>query len=165
MNNFDPTNQSSVADFIVKNLARHELMALATTNTDGSPWVVCVNLSYDKELNLYWKSAVASEHSKHLVKNPSASICIFSHDQVIGDFGFYCNAIVHVVSDEAELQHAIDVKYKQKNLPIPPIADFLGDSTRRMYCAVITEAWINDDRHIKASVDLKVLKEHTSKTA
>jgi general stress protein 26 len=158
MSNFDVNNQESIADFVLSNLARHDLMAIATVDTDGKPWVVCVNLSYDNDLNIYWKSAKNSEHSKNVKENEDVGICIFSHSEEVGDFGFYLKAKAREVVDSAELSHAIDVKYQQKGLEVPKPSDFLDPSTRAMYCAVVSEAWINDDRHTKTPVDLSVLR-------
>ncbi len=157
MTNFDPSNQTKIVDFIRKSLPRHNLMALATINPDGSPWVVCVNLTYDDEMNIYWKSSVSTVHSKNIARNNKVSICVFSHTSGHGDFGFYCNATARVITDHDEIMHILDVKYSQKNLPVPPVSDFLGESRLRLYCATLSECWINDDRHIKAPVDLSVL--------
>ena len=158
MSNFDQSNQVSVSKFILDNLGRHSLMAIATVDNQNLPWVVCVNLSYDNNLNIYWKSATAANHSKNISYNQNVSICIFSHSSEVGDFGFYCKSYAHEVLSEDELKLAIDVKYTKKGLPTPPASDFLDSSNRRMYCAVITEAWINDDRHMKTLVDLDELR-------
>jgi hypothetical protein len=158
MDHFELDNQESIASFILANLKRHDLMAIATVDTVGKPWVVCVNLSYDTDLNIYWKSAKGSEHSKNITENEDVGICIFSHNDEVGDFGFYLKAKVHEVVDGDELAHAIKVKYEQKGLEVPPASDFLEPSSRAMYCAVVSEAWINDDRHTKTPVDLSILR-------
>ncbi len=79
MPNFDQNDQASVSKFILENLARHELMAIATVDGQTLPWVVCVNLTYDNNLNIYWKSAISANHSQNIAGNQNVSICIFSH--------------------------------------------------------------------------------------
>lgn len=158
MTNFDPNNQRDIAGFVSRCIARHNLIALATTNQDGTPWVVCVNLTMDNNLNFIWRSDKNAEHSQNIAKNSAVSICVFSQLPDIGDFGFYSQATAREISDHNKLVNAIDVKYQQKGLPVPPISDFVGESNLRLYSAQVTSAWVNDDQHIKTKIDLDVIK-------
>jgi hypothetical protein len=158
MTNFTTTNPQEVIDFVFANLPSHDLMAIATTNSDGSPWVVCVNLSYDKKLNIIWKSARNAEHSKNIATNNQVSICVFSKLEGIGDFGFYSQGTAYEISDIDELNDAIKVKYEQKELPVPPIIDFQGDAPVRLYKATLSKVWVTDDRHLKIPVNLDLLR-------
>ncbi len=160
MTGFDLNNQKSIANFIIQNLPRHQLMALATVDTSNIPWVVCVGLSHDSQMNIIWKSDRKSEHSKNISRNPEVSICIFSHEKEIGDFGFYIKAIAHEITDEEELISALKARYAKKGIPSPPHTDFLGNSSSRIYSAQIREAWVTDDRHLKISVNLDDLKNY-----
>lgn len=156
MANFSKNSQKNIARFVLRNLPRHKLFVLGTIDPLGRPWVVCLNLSYDKDINIIWKSLKNTEHSKHIRKNPNVSICIFSHDEKIGDFGFYTKAIAKEVTDKKELKHYLKVRYAGKE--VPDTKEYLGKSPVRIYVAKVKQAWINDDRHIKAIVDMKVLR-------
>jgi hypothetical protein len=159
MSNYEENDQQSVANFILSNLSRHKQFALSTVDEHNRPWVVCVHSAYDNEINFIWKSAKVSEHSKNISVNPNVAICVFSKTDDIGDFGYYCRAVAHEVSDREELEILLDVRYAQKGKPTPIPEDVLGDSLTRIYYAVVEEAWVNDDRHLKLPVDLAVLKE------
>lgn len=157
MAHYDDTDQNSIAKFILTNLPRHKQLALATADDSGQPWVVCVNLAFDNQVNFMWRSRTDTEHSKYLRARPSVSICVFSETSHVGDFGYYCKAIAREVNDEAELSRLLAIRYKGR--PVPPPADFLGDSPDRLYYAKVTAAWVNDDRHAKNPVDLAVLQQ------
>lgn len=158
--NYDENDQESIAKFILDNLPRHKQFALATINSDGSPWVVCVNLAYDDQVNFIWRSLKSTEHSKNVNARPYVSMCVFSEIPEVGDFGYYCKAVAHEVNDEEELKRLLAVRYAGKEAP--PTSEFLGDAPGRLYYTKVTEAYINDDRHIKTRVDLKVLKRNAS---
>lgn len=156
MANYDENNQESIAKFILDNLGRHGHFALATVGEDGKPWVVCVNLAVDDQVNFIWRSLTDTEHSKNVNSRPDVSVCVFSKTPETGDFGYYCKAVAHEVNNEEELKRLLAFRYAGKE--VPPTSEFLGDAPGRIYYAKVTEAYINDDRHIKSKVDLEVLK-------
>ena len=158
MSNYDEHNQATIAKFVLENLPSHKQCALATTGGNGAPWVVCVNLTYDKQLHFIWKSRTDALHSQYLRERPAVSICVFSENEMRGDFGFYATATAHEVTDSAELEHLIDIRFTQKGKPAPAPNELLGDSPMRLYVAELHEAWINDDQHIKSPVDLDFLR-------
>jgi len=162
MFHFDEKDQQSIANFILDNLPRHRQLTLGSVDSSGQPWVVCVNLAYDEDLNLIWKSLEASEHSKNVRADSRVSICIFSQTTNHGDFGFYTKAVAHEVAAEDELRRCLEARSK-KGEPLPDLAKFLPPSTVRLYCAEIKEAWIIDDRHLKTQVDLTVLRTEAKK--
>lgn len=163
MGNFDENNQISVADFILSNLPTHKQFALSTIDDNNNPWVVCVNLSFDSSVNFIWKSEKSTEHSKYILHKPSVAICVFSDTEEVGGFGYYCKAIAHEVTDKNELNRLLDIRFAKKGKPVPPIYNFLGESPTRIYYADVKEAWVNDNRHLKVSVDLNVLKDCAKK--
>lgn len=162
MGNFDETNQESIAQFVISQLQHHILFALGTINSEGHPWVVCLNLYFDPQGKIYWKSQRSTEHSKNIQRNPHVSVCVFSRTEERGDFGFYSYALAHEVDEEAELQKYFDLRYTKKGEEAPDSSAFLGESANRVYCAELTEAWVNDERHIKQLVDLDTLRKATS---
>jgi len=58
---------------------------------------------------------------------------------------------------DTELAQLIDIRFAKKGKVNPPINTFLGDAPDRIYCAELSEAWVNDDSHRKTSVDLAFL--------
>lgn len=159
MSHFDHTKQSAIANFVLENLPLHKQFALGTIDENKHPWVVCLNVAIDNEINIIWKSKIDTEHSKHIPRAPNVAICIFSESEKVGDFGFYAKALAHEVLDINELQRCLEVRYASKGKVIPPVTDFMPGAMYRMYSAKISEAWVNDDRHLKIKIDLQVLRE------
>lgn len=158
MGTFEESSQEGIAKFILENLPRHRQFALGTVDEAGRPWVVCIGLTYDDQLNVIWKSRTDAEHSKHILKNPNVSMCIFSRTEENGEFGFYTRAIAREISDKEELTTCLDWKYAKKGREVPPASSLLSESQYRIYLAEIKEAWVTDDRHLKIGVDLVVLR-------
>lgn len=158
MSNYDEHDQATIAAFILENLPGHKQFALATADDEGTPWVVGINLTYDKDLRIIWLSRRDALHSRHLVKRPAVSICIFSENETRGDFGLYAYASAREVNDETEVARLIDMRFTQKDKPAPAPSELLGDSPVRLYVAELQKAWINDDSHVKRPVDLAVLR-------
>ncbi len=156
MSNFNENDPKSVASFVLDNLPRHKQFALATVDSEGAPWCVCLNLSYDSDVNIIWKSLKDTQHSEHIKKNPQVSITVFSETEDVGDFGFYTKAVAHEVVDTNELKRLLEVRFRGKT--VPPVEDFLDESPLRIYVATIEAAWVNDDRHNKSEVDLLTLR-------
>ena len=161
MGNFDETNQESIAHFVISHMQQHSLLALGTVNSEGYPWLVCLNLYFDPHGTIYWKSQKSAEHSKNIERNPHVSICVFSRAKETGDFGFYSYALAHEMKED-ELHNYMDLRYTKNGEEAPDSSIFLGESTNRVYCAQLTEAWVNDERHIKQRVDLDTLRKAAS---
>lgn len=155
----DLNNQREIAEFIRDHVDEHKQFALATVGQDGQPWLVCLNLAYDEQFNIIWKSEKDTVHSQHVRANPSAAICIFSEDTERGDFGLYAKAQAQEISDEQELKRLLQIRFGRKGKPVPPIGSFIDDATSRIYYAQIKEMYFNDNRHLKTKVDLEVLRQ------
>ncbi len=151
-----------IADYVLEHLHRHHLVALATTDENGQPRAVCVNLSVDDQANIVWKSAVDTVHSMHIKERPSIGICVFSRTTEEGEFGFYAKARAREVTDSAELTRCLNARFAQRGKPVPPHSEFQSDAPYRIYIAELTEAWINNEEHAKVVVDLDVLKERAA---
>lgn len=163
MGNYNPNDQQSVAEFILANLQAHKQFALGTTDETGRAWVVCLNLTLDKHLNFIWQSMRDAEHSKHVRRQPSVAICVFSETAERGDFGFYGRATARELTDPDELAAAIEARYNAKGLAAPPRTDFNLAAPARLYRAELQEAWITDDQHLKTAVDLTILRARAQK--
>ncbi|MDB5259454.1 MAG: pyridoxamine 5-phosphate oxidase family protein [Candidatus Taylorbacteria bacterium] len=159
MSNFDEKDQVSIARFILEHLPRHKHFVLATVDADAQPWAVCLNLSFDATFRVIWKSKKDTQHSAHISHNPNVSVCIFSQEKEIGDFGVYAKASAHEVIDVAELDHCINIRFRQKGKEIPAASKLLDDAPERIYIAEVRELWVNDSRHLKIPVDLPTLRD------
>jgi hypothetical protein len=162
MTNYDENDQQSVAKFVLDNLPRHKQFALSTVDTDGDPWVVCVNLSFDDSVNFIWLSQKNTEHSKNIITRSKVAICVFSEIEGVGEFGYYCLASAHEVKDEVELGKLLEIRFGQKGRPVPSLDSFLSSSPVRIYYGEVHAAWVNDDRHLKMPVNLDLLKKLNS---
>lgn len=154
----DDSDPKIVAEFVLSQLAKQRHFSLGTVDTHGDPWVVCLNLAVDDDVNIIWKSRAATEHSKHILTHPEVSICVFSHDAKTGDFGLYIKAIAHEVTAMDELTKCLEHRYTKAGKAAPDIKAFTAPAIDRIYLARITHAWVNDDRHIKVPVDLEVMR-------
>jgi hypothetical protein len=86
------------------------------------------------------------------------SICVFNHSLEFGDFGLYIKAKAHEVTDADELAKCLDFRFTKKGKEAPSQDEFLNESSVRIYRAEVMEAWVNDSRHVKAPIDLDVLR-------
>lgn len=145
--------------FILDNLPRIKEFSLATIDEKGNPWVVALNLCYDEQLNIIWHSRKDTQHSRYIQANPNVAICIYDDFADIGDFGFYAKALAHEVTDQDELARLLEIRFTSKNKPVPPASEYSGDSPDRIYCAQLTEAWINDQSKDKMMVNLTAFRD------
>lgn len=144
--------------FILDNLPRIKEFSLATADQDDNPWVVAINLCFDKELGIIWHSRKDTEHSKHIKQNPNVAICAYDDFADIGDFGFYAKAQAHEVTDKDELKRLLKLRFDAKNKPTPSVEEYSGESPNRIYYAALTDAWLNDQSKRKQVVDLSIFK-------
>jgi uncharacterized pyridoxamine 5'-phosphate oxidase family protein len=154
----DDSDPKIVATFILTQLAKQKHFTLGTVDAQGNPWIVCLNLAFDNDVNIIWKSNANTEHSKHILTHPEVAICVFSHDEEMGDFGLYIKAIADEVTDMDELTKCLQHRYTKVGKPAPDIKDFAAPALDRIYLARITHAWVNDSRHIKIPVDLETMR-------
>ena len=140
----------------MSNLSRVKEFSLATVDQAGEPWVVAINLCYDDQLNIIWHSKKDTQHSKHISNNPNVAICIYDDFTDIGDFGFYAKSQAYEVTDPDELRQLLKIRFESKNKPVPSADEYSGESPDRIYCAALTEAWINDQSKRKQAVDLSI---------
>lgn len=151
-------DQAQIKDFIVNNLPRNKHFTLATIDDQGVPWAVALKLCYDRQFDVFWQSEKTAAHSRHIADRPDVAICVAGTFGDVGDFGLYARAAAYEVTDEQELAEKLQLRFELKGLLVPSPSDFLGDSPRRLYCAKISQAWINDQNHVKRPVDLAVLR-------
>lgn len=55
------------------------IMQLATS-VNGQPWACTVHYYTDEDLNFYWVSTLAREHSHHIAQNPQVAAAVLVHE-------------------------------------------------------------------------------------
>lgn len=165
MKQYDESNKEQVAEFVLEQIRHHILFTLATVDNDNRPWVVCLGLTVDDNVDIIWKSSAIAEHSKHIRGNPYVSLCIFSHSKDEGDFGFYAKAAAREITDPTEIIKYAHYRYARQGKPVPTADELLTDVGDRLYVARIQEAWVNDSRHVKTPVDVELMRNISSHIA
>lgn len=138
-------------------------ITLATSARDCEPWNTPVYSAYDEKYNFYWVSSPQSRHSKNIKENGKVAIVIYnSSDPEGAGEGVYVQAKACELTDASEIERALKLLYERKNKPVKPVADFVGDSPRRVYKAVPEKFWMNEMQKIngypvdvRAEVDIK----------
>lgn len=145
------------AQFIAEQLSRHNHFVLSTIGDSGAPWCVYLGLAYDERLRFIWQSRKDAEHSKHLRARPQVALGVFSKTDEVGDFGLYCKAKVHEVTDEQEITKYLQLLAEKRGKPAPNVRKFIDDGQSAVYTAEVVQAWLNDSSHIKREVGLGLL--------
>ena len=118
---------------------------LATASADGIPWSTPLFYVFDQELNLYWSSAIAAQHSQNLTQNNERSmITLFDAQKVKA---VYFSGIAAELTDKIQLEAVLKLFDQRAKRPNPRLAkDYLGDSCRRMYKFIPKKVWVTGDR-------------------
>lgn len=118
---------------------------LATTSAHKIPWSTPLFYVFDQDINLYWSSAIAAQHSQNLVQNNGKSmITLFDAQQVKA---VYFSGIATELTDQLELAKILklfDNRAKRSNPRLTK--NYLGESCRRMYKFTPEKIWVTGDR-------------------
>jgi len=121
---------------------------LSTCSVEGFPWASPVFFAYDHSLNIYWSSAIAAKHSQNIYYNHGrVAIAIFdsSLNQDAVEGVYFDGSASEVNQNNAET--AFNLLRSRAKKPIPrTVADYLGDSPRRIYQFQPQQAWITGSR-------------------
>lgn len=157
-------NYKAQAKKIVQN---NIYMAIATASKEGKPWISPVFYAFDKNYNLFWVSNKNSLHSILLRKNPQAAIVIFDSSVEEGDGqGVYFEVDVEELSDEKELNHAMEILGKRvtkDEFRVKKINDVTEDAIWRIYKAsptktsVLTEGEYINGQYADKRVDVDLV--------
>ncbi|MBO7283036.1 MAG: pyridoxamine 5'-phosphate oxidase family protein [Alistipes sp.] len=72
-------------DNFLKFIRKHHLLTLATTNSEGMPYVANCFYAYDKERNLFiFTSDTTTRHGKEMELNPNVALSIALETRVVG---------------------------------------------------------------------------------
>jgi uncharacterized protein YhbP (UPF0306 family) len=122
--------------------------AVSTCSPDGIPWMSPVFFAFDKQINLYWSSAVTARHTQNIYNNTGkAAIAVYPSDRGEGcSEGVYLSGVVAELVSE-EVPAAMLLLGKRAGSPIERIpSDYLGESPRRIFRFQPEEAWITGQR-------------------
>ena len=126
-------------------ISEHIYCTLATASADGMPWSTPLFYVFDQELNLYWSSAIAAQHSQNLTQNNGKSmITLFGSQKVKA---VYFSGVSAELTDEPQLEAVLKLFDQRSKRPNPRLAkDYLGESCRRMYKFTTDKVWLTGDR-------------------
>lgn len=142
--------------------------AVATSSTSGEPWNSPVYAVPDAQLNFYWASGMASQHSQNIVANSRVFLAIFDSSARWGEGeGAFIQATACEVTDPGEIAKACALrKARVPEAKHVSADDFIGDRPRRIYRATPQKIWVSHDGKIngyfvdeRAEVDLVALQE------
>ena len=121
-------------------------ITIATASKDGKPWNSPVYSAFDKNYNFFWASDQNGQHSKNIEENNRVFIVIYDSTVPEGTGkGVYIEAKAYKLTDEKELQHALECLDGRAGNKYHTPKQFLGDMPRRVYKAIPEKIWMNAD--------------------
>lgn len=133
-------------------------ITLATVTPDGQPWSTpLAAYHFPNEATLYWASWQNNQHSQNIRDNGKAFVTIFDSTPADGKpaAGVYMQADASEITDEAEVMKAALVFGDDTWNPSDG-KEYLGDKPRRIYKAVPTKIWMNDDSEVDGNfIDIR----------
>lgn len=116
-------------------------ITLATASKDGIPWNTPLGFKIDKDLNVFWISEYAKQHSRNIRENDQAFIVIY--DSTVPEAR---GEAVYISAQAHELSAPEDIRYARrlfKGNDENALEKLSGDSLHRAYRAIPHKLWIN----------------------
>jgi uncharacterized protein YhbP (UPF0306 family) len=85
-------------------LSQIKIMQLATS-VDDQPWSCTIHYYTDKDLNFYWISTLAREHSQHIARNPKVAAAILVHENTAAEdyiIGLSVSGVAELLGSQVE---------------------------------------------------------------
>lgn len=132
-------------------LDRTEFMAISTLGSNGT-WTCPVQFSYDKNINLYFKSMPNSRHMENLSKNPNISVAIFNTNRINDNvIGIQLSGNAEILKSKESVEEAAKHHYERNNSGIDymeKIDEHLGEEAVWNFVKIIPdEIWLFDTRY------------------
>ena len=145
------------ADILRAIVDANAYMTLATADAEGRPRVTTVWFAPVDYREFLWVSDLGTTHSRNIAVRPEVSIVIFDSRQPIGrGEGVYLDARAEFVAD-AELDAAL-ATFSQRTTEqggrVRTRADVEAPARRRLYRAVVSQHYVNDEHDRRRPVDL-----------
>jgi pyridoxine/pyridoxamine 5'-phosphate oxidase len=145
------------ADMLRAIVDANAYMTLATADAEGRPRVTTVWFAPVGYSEFLWVSDPETTHSRNIAVRPEVSIVIFDSRQPIGrGEGVYLDARAEFVAD-ADLDAALTT-FSERTLAqggrVWTRADVEAPARRRLYRAVVSQQYVNDERDRRRPVEL-----------
>lgn len=128
-------------------LASNLYASIATVTPDNKSWNSPVFICYDNDFNFYWASAVLSQHSRNLQKNPSVFIVMYDTGVPWGQGqGIYISGQASVLTHQKDMEKVRQLRLGRASKANQPLTEFMNDSPRRLYQCIPDRIWLNVDR-------------------
>jgi hypothetical protein len=119
-------------------------IALATTNTDGSPHNSPVSFFYDEKLeHIYWSSNTEALHSQNILRTGQIFAVLFDRME---NGGVFIKCVGGHILDGKELEVGLEItnssRAKEGKEKIT-LDYYSGESVQKIWSAKITNLWIN----------------------
>lgn len=122
--------------------------SISTCSVDRIPWATPVFFIYDEQWNIYWSSAVNSQHSQNIYTNHGrVAIAIYGSVLPMGTGqGLYLTGTAAEL-DPNQVEWAIHTTSTRAGKVINrTAADYLNHSCRRFYQFTPSQVWVTGDR-------------------
>jgi hypothetical protein len=136
--------------------------AIATINADGSPHNSPVFSTWDADLNFYWASGSATQHSQNITRDPRVFVVLYDSMQQGG--GLYMQGRAAELGG-TWLEEALEIiNINRQRWGRQPVVtgDYIGNSPQRLYKATRITTWVNVTER-DASGD--IVREHRQEVA
>jgi pyridoxine/pyridoxamine 5'-phosphate oxidase len=145
------------ADMLRAIVDANAYMTLATADAEGHPRVTTVWFAPVGYREFLWVSDPEATHSRNIAVRPEVSIVVFDSRQPIGrGEGVYLDARAEFVAD-VELDAAL-AAFSKRTLAqggrVWTRADVEAPARRRLYRAVVSQHYVNDERDRRRPVEL-----------
>ena len=121
-------------------------ITIATVSTDGRPWNSPVYAAYTPDYTFFWASDATSRHSRNIAANPNVALVIYDSTVPQGQGeGVYLEATAEALENPADVLAGLTLLDSRVGRPLRPVEQFLAPFRRRIYRAVPTAMWMNDD--------------------
>lgn len=147
VNTIDSKNPEVIAK-AQRIIASNIYCTLSTCSVDGIPWASPVFFAYDDNLNIYWSSAVTSNHSQNIYQNNGRlAVAIFNSSVLEGTGeGLYFYGTASELGSERTPQVMQLLLHRTGKQLIRTPEDYLDDSPRRIYQFQPQSAWVTGNR-------------------
>lgn len=129
---------------VITNILRAtQYLTVSTVDKHGNPWGAPLRFVADEDMNLYWWTTIATQHTQNLQHNPTAFITIFDSNAPEGkSVGLYIEACVAEVTDD-RLDDIITRYNATTKLYKVSRENCTGDAPMRLYQATPVKIWVN----------------------
>jgi uncharacterized protein YhbP (UPF0306 family) len=140
---------ADLQNLIREYLAQTNTMQLATS-VDDHPWACTIHYYTDEELNFYWISTEAREHSQYIQQNPNVAAAVLVHENTPDEpyvVGISVAGTAELLGQE--VPERIGQDYLRKHSRPQSLLDDIasGQNDHRFYCLKPTRIVLFDSKN------------------